>query len=166
MLFRYSLFSFFLFVSMDTFSQSVQREVISTSGGFGSNSGAMLQSTIGELMPDTYFSGTIILSQGFEQPDPFIPTAISTRINTISGQAYPNPVINELTISLPFAADITVEISDLLGAKYYFDNSQLVETYEGFKFNMEKLSSGIYFIRVRSKSAHYEKVFKIVKASS
>ncbi|MBN1340491.1 MAG: hypothetical protein JXA03_14270 [Bacteroidales bacterium] len=49
-------------------AQSIERDVVASSGDYFENGGISLSWTLGELATETYMAGNIILTQGFQQP--------------------------------------------------------------------------------------------------
>ena len=49
-------------------SQSIERDVVASSGDYFENAGVSLSWTLGELAVETYTAGNITLTQGFQQP--------------------------------------------------------------------------------------------------
>jgi len=88
------------------------------------------------------FSTECNLSLGFDKVNPI--------------EIYPNPVINELTISSAQAIE-NIVIYDILGQKKY----ETFSSESTFKLTTEFLASGIYFIKI-SNSTESE-TFKIIK---
>jgi hypothetical protein len=58
----------YLIAPMIITAQSVSPEVVSTAGGYFENANASLSWTLGEPATETYSTGNIILTQGFQQP--------------------------------------------------------------------------------------------------
>lgn len=78
--------------------------------------------------------------------DRVLPMSSSTGI-----QVYPNPVINELVVSLNrhLAGDETIQIYDLLGHLFMQSKAREVGIYEGnYVIDVSSLMSGIYILRV------------------
>ena len=51
------------------FSQSIERDVVASSGDYFEGAGISLSWTLGEIATETYISGNTILTQGLQQPD-------------------------------------------------------------------------------------------------
>jgi len=81
------------------YSQSISQNVIATSGDYFENANASVSLTMGELVTETFSNGSIILTQGFQQPisitihgvdldmlvyleGPFESTEMNTNLNT------------------------------------------------------------------------------------
>lgn len=135
-----------LFTLTNAFSQSLERFVISTSGGFQNTSIGSLSITIGESFIPTLRNTNSILTQGFQQID----TSIFTLINTVSDNAgliiFPNPTTSELFCNWNGNTD--------LHFSFYNDNGSLIEIKnykiesENVIFNVSSLSQGLYFLQI------------------
>lgn len=102
-------------------SQSVSSSVISSTGNFTSNANISVSSTAGEMsMVQTFSSSSVILTQGFQQPDPQ-PVSIDNIIITQPGSLsiYPNPATDNvwLGFELNEAGQVAIAIYDVLGQK-------------------------------------------------
>lgn len=67
-----------------------------------------------------------------------------------SVETYPNPVVNQLNISLPeewMGKQISYEVIDLSGIKQLFFNSSV--TASSKQLNLSQLKSGIYYVRMK-----------------
>jgi hypothetical protein len=146
------------------FSQSIQR--FSFASGAGMNgSTLLLESNIGELMVDTYNSGTNLLTQGFIQNDDFL-LDYTTNLRAIQGKVFPNPVSSFLNLELEMLAytELSIEVYDMLGKKQtvqinkHFKGSKVV-----YELNFENINSGFYFVKVISADNRFNEVFKITK---
>lgn len=62
------LISFVLLASVG-FSQEIERQVIGATGNESSNGSITIQSTVGETMVQTREGSTIVITEGFQQPE-------------------------------------------------------------------------------------------------
>ncbi|CAN5463282.1 hypothetical protein BH10BAC1_BH10BAC1_10500 [soil metagenome] len=162
-----SLFVLLFFINGVVFSQSIQREVFSSAGNYNSTTTFSLQSNIGELMSSTFTNTTAVLSQGFVQSDQLFTNLASIDFSLVYGNAFPNPVADNLSIEFYAldCSDVVIEVYDILG------KMQILETSNGFlnekyrcDLNFNKITSGIYFVRVSSLKNNYSQIFKVTKA--
>ena len=163
---RYSITIILLTLSLQVFSQSIQRGTdFSSAAHYGTTTNLQVQSNIGELIVNTIGTQTL-LTQGFVQPEPPVVTSSNNYNTTFEGVAYPNPVTNNLYVDLNCDSnnDITIEVFDILG------NLQIIDivktTFLGkshFEFNCKNLDSGVYFVRINSQKNQLNKTFKINK---
>ncbi len=85
----------------------------------------------------------------------------SVRVIEIEGRSevtmFPNPVINDLTIELSNAEDVTVSIFDISGVLL----KQETTSNSRIQLSFEDLTAGIYFVKIRGQHTHQiEKVIK------
>jgi len=146
------------------FSQQLSPSVISSSGGFYTNSSAMLSFTTGEMAAiQTYAGATSILTQGFQQP-----WDLGTYINEhpfldFSFGIYPNPSNGEfyLLTDSDLNLHLDVSIADLLGKKCFTHEVNPVSKLNVEPINVEQLPSGTYILslRVKENNTSHENIF-------
>ena len=113
-----TVFSLFVLIAM---SQTLERQVISSAGSFSTAGGITLSSTVGEVAVTTMIAGTVVLTQGFQQPNPEDFTAVpdEQKIN-LNYKIYPNPTSDQLVVE--FTADkpteLSIQLFDLNGKNY------------------------------------------------
>ncbi len=123
----------------------------------------IIQQSIGQLSPiGTFTKGNYEIRQGFIQPnilakiiDENIPLNIDLTVSV-----YPNPFINDLTVSFNNnnESDIIIEVYDVLGRllynkKYFWNKSILVQ--------LNNLPSGIYLLKILNNNK--QTIRKIIK---
>ena len=143
-------------------AQSLSPTVISSSGGSGSSNGTHLSWTTGELLVQNYSADTLMLTQGFEQGEYSITTAVDElRGMGMDVAVYPNPVSNMLNVDFKGQIDQTVRVrlmglnGKLILAREYSSPSQVR------RMNMNGVAPGTYMLEVRVGGKR--KAFKIVK---
>jgi hypothetical protein len=67
--FVFLLTALLLLLGVSIFAQSIERDVVASSGDYYESGGISLSWTLGEIATETYISGDNILTQGFQQPD-------------------------------------------------------------------------------------------------
>ena len=138
-----------LVLSAGLHAQQIAPSVVSTSGGFYSNSSGMLSFTTGELAAvATYTTPGSILTQGFQQAWDFS-TAVNDYPNSTFGfGVYPNPSDGNfyLVTETEDPARVTMRVIDLLGKEIYskaFDQSTEMNVES---FDLSRFASGTYMI--------------------
>ncbi len=157
-----------LHVSVFVFSQNIERSSYFSSTGNYKNSGTLqLQYNIGELMSDSYTGAQNMMTNGFVQPEPSLSVSVGTVINSGNCVLYPNPVSGNLFVLLELQdySDVTSEVFDVLGKKQLTEmiSNNNKGKYTG-ELNFEKLSSGIYFVRIISAKNQFNRTFKVSKS--
>ena len=159
------LIVFLLSISVQLCAQSISREVIS-SGGKENNAGAFtVYSTIGELSVQTYTNPSLILTQGFEQPENILITGVPS--NSITSDylisIFPNPAIDKVTIVNMNGKTFHIEVLDI--------NGQLIKqnlfgtvSLNRYDVDLSDLGSGIYFISISNSETKQNMAnYKLVK---
>ena len=173
-----------LFISFSSYSQSIAREVVASSGDHFKTSYAELSWTLGEVMVEDFavnWYGS--LSQGFHQEATstnilfsffsgfFNETADTISINTdspisetstLSAKVFPNPAINIVTLELtgPWNDDVVVEVMDMLGRIVFVEN---MNASKQAQIDLSFLSNGIYTLQIWSSNLTSKKSIKINK---
>lgn len=143
-------------------AQSLSPTVISSSGGSGSSNGTYLSWTTGELLVQNYSADTLMLTQGFEQGE----YTVTTALDELKGMGmdvavYPNPVRNMLNVDFKGQINHTVRVrltslNGKLMLSREFSSPARVR-----RMNMNDVAPGTYMLEVRIDGKR--KAFKIVK---
>lgn len=143
------------FAPTTIYGQSIDRQVISSSGeNFQTTNGSLLF-TIGELAVETYkVEGQY--SQGFHQEWVVITSVDPTSAKSLCVKVYPNPTRGLLQIES--ASDLDVLIYDLSGK---LKRTTTLPSGVG-QIQMDDFPSGIYMLEVKDVTSKPE-VFKILK---
>ena len=144
------------------------RSVFGTAGRYGQypqqNS---ISCTVGEPITETFYDGTYIINQGFQQPDANKPvvttggTSVSGLAAHITFNAFPNPFIQKITIAAPqeFKARAIIKIVSTTG--------QLMATYEMneqfLDMDMSSYAVGKYFVTVYDETGFILDNIQIIK---
>lgn len=139
-------------------TQTIEREVVASSGDFYSNNSAELSVTIGEPVTETAIGTTNQLTQGFHQTNVLI-TSITNYSSDLELQLFPNPSANYITIRMPkLIEELNYSILDLKG-KIIVDG-QLIS--KETRLNVKNYPVGVYFITITNKQQQL-KSYKLVK---
>lgn len=84
--------------SVAAYSQTASPEVISTAGNHYENGTIQVSFTMGEVITETKSNGTTQLTQGFHQTN-LSAVSVMDIDASITFDAFPNPVINMLTVN-------------------------------------------------------------------
>lgn len=155
-----------LAVVQTMFSQKIILSVLAPAGDYKSLSGYSLSWTMGEVMTETFASGDLKLTQGFQQPGLFVSSGLPDEHLNWTINAYPNPVSHKLIISFqglqgnPF---IHIALMDIMGRIVIMNElKNLPESYH-YSLDLENLERGIYILRVYTPDYQMQRLFKIEK---
>jgi hypothetical protein len=160
-----SLFCFFyLTFTIGIKAQSIERYGF-ISAGSSSGSTIQIQSSIGELIVETEFATSTILTQGFVQSDEFIITStLNDGVNLFN--AFPNPTIANVSIvSEPaFEGNVEIRVMDISGKLIQLESVQSASNGRiKIDVDFSSLARGVYFINIYSAEKNLNQVLKITK---
>ena len=137
--------------SILSFSQSIERQVIGSTGETSITSSFIVTSTVGEVAIATLASSSTILTQGYQQA--IIGNSISVNeIENITKMTLcPNPTTNnsKLEITAEKSSQVTVAIYSAQG-KLIENNTLELEPgiQSSVQLNVANQDSGVYFVRI------------------
>ncbi|MBL7810894.1 MAG: T9SS type A sorting domain-containing protein [Bacteroidetes bacterium] len=140
--------------------QSLERQVIGATGGEGTAGGVTLSWTVGETVTATGATGSLILTQGFQQPNP-----AANSVKTIAAsdwKAYPNPNTGLMYIDFTgTTGKRSVEVTDAAGRVVL---SETVFAGQGQKhvLNLQAISGGWYTLKVTEPANNRSEAVKFV----
>lgn len=146
-------------------AQTAERQVIGTAGGSSSSSSFQVSSTVGEAVVGTATSTTLILNQGFQQPDEES-LSIEDHESGLSINAYPNPVKGIVTLELdaPNSMELSVQVLDFKGNTLATPLQKLkVQGTFTREIDFSNLASGNYFLLLTNTKGNLQQTIKIVK---
>jgi hypothetical protein len=157
-----SIFILFSMLSALLLNAQPVQEVISTAGGYNTNSGISLSWTLGETIIPTFKSqdGTFILTHGFQQK--LLVTAVEETIDAhLKIKVFPNPVVESVNIQLDASADeeMDVDIVDSQGKLVKTDTIEPAMTEKAI--NLQDMPAGVYFLRLTH--GKHVNIYKVVK---
>ncbi len=148
-------------------------QVFATTGGFftSPSDSLTLSFTMGEMMTRTAVTqnGTLILTQGFQQPERFELVGIFVPPElTVEYRAYPIPTASTLTLELDGKEPTTLfaAVYDMRGRMTTVPEQRL-----GFVgqfrtlFDLSELTEGNYFLRIYDENRNLIETLKIQKVS-
>lgn len=141
---------------LESSGQSLDRSVVASGGNYSQIGGINLSSTVGEVAVTTLSMASSALTQGFQQPDGLFVRIVDPVTGTVSWNAYPNPVSNQLTLELSSTKneDLIITCHDLLGRIVLPEISQRILASENLRIQMDvhQLTPAMYFVRIFRKS--------------
>lgn len=146
------------------FSQQLTPTVISSSGGFYSNSAGMLSFTTGELAAiETFSNVNSILTQGFQQPWDFGTYITEHPFKDFSFGIYPNPSDGQFYLLTESELDLqlTLTISDLLGKQILRTHFDQLNKINIESIDATQVPAGTYIISllVKENNTNHENIF-------
>lgn len=147
-----------LFASFVSFCAVQAQEVVSTQGDYYTNSATSVSFTIGETVIDTGTSGSVDLTQGFQQTNwNFV--GLEDLKPGFTASVFPNPVRASLTIEVDVFENVRYELLDEQGRLISTGDLQGTQT----QIEASALAPGAYSIRLNDAENEKMKVFKLIK---
>lgn len=148
------LFLFPLLCSTFLYAQSIERSVIGAYGASGSNGSIEVDMTVGEVAVTTGQSGTLIVTQGFHQPDDGI-TGIEEPLSLLVDYSlYPNPTTDKLYLELAAEnnTELLVEIVDVRGRNTPLEAVSLMVSGQvsTTEWDTSRLAEGMYMVVIKN----------------
>ena len=142
---------------MSTFfvkAQSLSPQVISSTGGYSSSGSASLSATTGEMtMVSTFSTGSVIVTQGFQQPEDFN-VGVAPLPDPASGISFgPNPSSGTINLFFESTAGMNMIFSvlDLKGALLYELETVKYAGTNFISFDLSVLPAGSYLLSCKLK---------------
>lgn len=109
--------AFFIAATLSLLSQTLEPEVITTSGGFGENSNASISWTIGEPVIETFQDTGAILTQGFHQTNLTVVQVEKINTEILTCSVFPNPTSDHVTVKIENVNNeiVSLELYDAKG---------------------------------------------------
>lgn len=131
-------------------AQTLSRQLINTASNKGTIGTNVFEWSVGEPMIQMYSTATLIITQGFLQPENQISTGISKNMILADElNLFPNPSSDQLFIQSNFSAPgtITFQLFDINGKEILSDKSN-VNNSSLQKIDVSSLSDATYFLQV------------------
>ena len=142
-------------------AQTLSRSVIGSTGSVNE----LLSYTVGETVIETGSSGTLILTQGFQQPDKLIGTFSDPILGHASFTLYPNPASERLMLEIQTNQPrfLQIQISDIRGRQ--MSPVKRIETGLGtpHSFDVNSFASGTYLLLIKNEQGTLLKGLRFVK---
>lgn len=143
-----------ILLSLPAFGQTLERQVIGAAGTSSSTANMQISYTVGEPAVTTLSGGSIVLTQGFQQPDEDV-TGIQSPEVLVEYNVYPNPTTDQLNIRLFSEKPLIVQIQllDISGKKV--DNICQSASFSGEwrgEIDLSNLPQGQYLLWIGQES--------------
>jgi Secretion system C-terminal sorting domain len=137
----------------------LSQEVVSASGNSYSNASLQVDFTIGEVVLESFYNSSYIVTQGFHQP--ILNTVLGINTEAYEIELYPNPVKQQLQVVFNNPThDIKYHLVDIQGN--IFSKGVLHE--KETTLNLMDYQPGVYFL-VLSNTEYQLKTYKIIKVN-
>ena len=152
---------FFVGISMNSFSQTLTPDLITTSGDFYKTGTGSLSWSIGEPLTETYTTTNNMLTQGFQQSKWTVsPTGIhETKTNDL--KVFPNPATDKLNIEFSSDSGQAFDIA------LYDINGKLLFKKEGLnatgQIDLSNIKESSLILKVYNLNTKTNQSFKIQK---
>ena len=159
-----SLLSFICLFAFQGLSAQIQDlQVVATAGSSFQSNDIILDWTIGEPVVSTLEASSIILSQGFHQPEYTLVSVEPLLSNVGSVDVFPNPFSSEVSIKASFTEyeSGNFEIYDMNGKMLWTKSFEGVNVLESFPAT--SLSSGSYMLILRLPNKSIADSYKLLK---
>ncbi len=146
------------------YSQQLSHQVLVPLAGVTNTGSLAYSQTIGETAIEIFQSSDCVFTQGFQQP-----CIKFTKENPPPGngvKVYPNPVSDYVNIELfgDISRNFRVEIINISGTVVISERMGFTDMYWNTQqIPVEKLSTGLYFVRILSEDGVISRIFKIDK---
>jgi hypothetical protein len=145
---------------------SVERQVIGSTGNLTNSGSVKASSNIGEAIISTFSNTSLVLTQGFEQPDTMLITSTVMEDGfKMEITAYPNPARNQviLAFQLDQPLDIGIDIYNETGQQMLNQLKTTVQNKDKKELDFTGFYPGNYFIVIKSNDGKISRGIKVQK---
>jgi hypothetical protein len=161
------LFLFLGIVGMGhSIAQSLTPTVISSSGGYFSNTSGSLSSTVAEMtMVQTFTSTGNFLTQGFQQPEDWFTSVNEEQLADGTISIYPNPSYGKFNITVNSLENgfAQIDLYDFMGQTTFSTQIDIRPGYNAEKIDIGVYANGIYFLKYLFTGDNGKKETKVIK---
>ena len=155
-----------LFGTFSLSAQSIERQVIGSTGGTAITGSIIVTSTAGEVAVSTSSTSSIVQTQGYQQAIDSNSVFIKEIENVAKMKLYPNPTTNsaklEITANFNSATTIVVYSSD--GKLINSNSIALTSGVESsIQLDVSNQASGVYMIRIIGEDSSFLETMRLVK---
>ncbi|RMG24416.1 MAG: hypothetical protein D6730_12745 [Bacteroidetes bacterium] len=150
-----------LLIPGQTAAQSLSRSILGAAG----SANEQLSYTVGETVIQQVQTGTLVLSQGFQQPDQLVGTFVDPLGQAVEFRLYPTPTRRELTLELNSQRSFLLEIVllDARGRQVRPLQRLQLQQQQSLQLPVDKLAAGSYTLLLqadgrRLQSLRFQKV--------
>ena len=153
-------------ITINLSAQSIERQVIGSTGGTAKTGGIIITSTVGEVAVSTSSTASILLAEGYQQALDSNSVSIAEIENTAKMKLYPNPTTNraKLDITANFNSATTIAVYSLDGKLISSNSLTLTSGIESsIQIDVSAQASGVYIIRIIGEDNSFLETMRLVK---
>ena len=149
-----------MFLSAGLSAQSISKQVIAPLGGTISNGNNQLSYSAGEIVVGNMIAedGSFQLGNGYYPSLNLEVLSIDSPTTNLLVKIYPNPTKEAIYITHPTEQFFEVRITDVSGKQILQTAHQIQQP-----LNVQRLTTGTYFITVTTKESKQTNTYKIIK---
>lgn len=141
-----------------SFSQSISKQVVGTSGKTLTNSNLKVSYTVGEPVVGLMTAGGNQLGNGYYPALNLQALSIEDNVLDVQLRVYPNPTSQSLYVSHTDTTSFGISIVDLNGKLLYSGTINKEEPLDVSNYTL-----GMYLVTVESEITHKKNTYKIIK---
>jgi hypothetical protein len=149
---------FMMLVASVSYSQSISKQVIGTSGKTLTNSNLKVSYTVGEPVVGLMTAGGNQLGNGYYPAMDIQALSLEDNVLALEIKLYPNPTSQSLYVSHPEYNSFTIQIADLNGKQIYTGTIE-----KEVPLDMSSYTQGMYLITIENKEYNKKNTYKIIK---
>jgi hypothetical protein len=147
-----------LLVASVSYSQSISKQVIGTSGKTLTNSNLKVSYTVGEPVVGLMTAGGNQLGNGYYPAMDIQALSIEDNTMAVEIKLYPNPTSQSLYVSHPEYNSFSIQIIDMNGKQIH---SGTIE--KEVPLDVSSYTQGMYLITIENKEYNKKNTYKIIK---
>jgi hypothetical protein len=141
-----------------SFSQSISKQVIGTSGKTLTNSNLKLSYTVGEPVIGLMTAGGNQLGNGYYPAMDLQALSVEDNVLDVQLKVYPNPTLQSLYVSHPEMSSFGITIVDLNGKQLYSGTINKEEP-----LDVSSYTQGMYLVTIENTTTNKKNTYKIIK---
>jgi hypothetical protein len=141
-----------------SFSQSISKQVIGTSGKTLTNSNLKLSYTVGEPVVGIMTAGGNQLGNGYYPAMDLQALSVEDNVLDVQLKVYPNPTSQSLYVSHPQMNSFGITIMDLNGKQLYSGTINKEEP-----LDVSNYTQGMYIVTIENTASNKKNTYKIIK---
>ena len=141
-----------------SFSQTISKQVIGTSGKTLTNSNLKLSYTVGEPVVGLMTAGGNQLGNGYYPAMDLQTLSVEDSVLDVQLKVYPNPTSQSLYVSHPEMSSFGITIVDLNGKQLYSGTIIKEEP-----LDVSNYTQGMYLVTIENTTTNKKNTYKIIK---